>query len=271
MSRLRLQPHRQYLRRLPGMWYAGSINAANREDARMHVIVKCPVVGLLVAISLAWLTGCERKAAPQQAADSVRTARSLLEFAVQEAESHPRDGPARDNAIKSMRTAIDQLTGVSAQSLPEPLLVVAEITGSPPESGSMFLKLRYVDPRAQVNQIYLLDSAGVPMIYDTIWKRSARLRKWLGENALIEIPFAVAVDDKSEIATNKIPHTGPMLRLDVNELEKGMKVGFITVSGKKTPPVNICFAPNEPTGWITYYPDTQPAATTLPSSEPGAP
>jgi len=195
-----------------------------------------------------------RSAAPQ---DPVQTARNLLEFSLKQMDSHPRKGLARQNAISKTTSAIRALTGVSAQNFRDPFPVVVEITGIGPASASLFLKIRYVDPAGDATGFYLLGAHGNKTPYPDLLKSWADTAQTVRDNALIDAPIGIIIDSATESALNNTPYRGPTLHLTAAELQQGVKLGFLTKEGKETEATEICYAPQEITGWSTNDPSTQ--------------
>jgi hypothetical protein len=214
-------------------------------------------VGLIRCISLLAVlltVSCKSRQAANASPDPVQVADSRIDEMVREMETHP-DGTARQrHTIKSIREALTKLKGKSVANFGEPVLIVAEVSGIPAAKDALSLKIHYVDPAWDATGLYVLEPQGHERRFDNSITWSADERDYYRSNALRDIAYPVIVDEKSASAWVGIRNVSPALKFDSNALRAGIKVGFITKSGGRTPAVDVFFSPETQKSSWGFYP-----------------
>jgi len=193
-------------------------------------------VVLLVFLFLPWLGSCQRR---RSAADPVQSARSELERMVLNMESSPNGTDIQRRLIKAMNEAVSELNDKSAANLSEPLPVVAIFGALDRVKGGFSLSIEWVDPGVDATGIFVLPANGDELVFDHVIKWTPADLDTFQANAYLRMGFPIQFDEASTKAREGVHELWPALKVNLDQLTNGARVGLITKDGRRTKTIEI--------------------------------
>jgi len=175
--------------------------------------------------------------------DSVQAAVTEIRQMVRNMDDHPDGTASQAHAIRSMQEALKGLNGKSSADVHGPRLVVAELGTVTAVRNGVSLRLQWIDPEADATGLYVLDAGGRERRFENVMRWDDETRRLIGQNALTRAGFPVFADEKTTGAWDGVDHFWPPLKLDLQAVKAGAKVGLITKSGQKTKAIELFVDP----------------------------